>query len=120
MINWCDIHVEVPAVPFRDLARPGGGETSEIARMRVTQAREHRRSRDEELSRRRDTTAKASLPPEATRLLEAAQERLGLSPKSIDAVLRVARTIADLDGNDDMRVVHVSEAIQFRWLDRHI
>jgi len=58
-----------------------------------------------------DTTR---LPPEATRLLEAAQERLGLSPKSIDAVLRVARSIADLDGSDSVRAVHLSEAIQYR------
>lgn len=110
MTEWCDIHVEAPAVPFRDLNRPVGGETSETVRARVVRAREHGRSRDSRVA--------SSLPPEARRLLEAATERLGLTARSIDAALCVARTIADLDDSDDLRAVHLAEAIQYRLLDR--
>ena len=117
--DWCGIHVEVPAVPFRDLARRGDGETSETVRARVVKARQVQQARDGEVRHRLRTPSPADLPTEAQRLLGAAQERLGLSPRSVDAVLRVAHTIACLDASDDVRVVHVSEAIQYRLLDRH-
>ena len=118
-IDWCEIHVEVPAVPFRDLARRRDGETSETVRARVVNARQVQQARDGEVRNRLRTPSPADLPTEAQRLLGAAQERLGLSPRSVDAVLRVAHTIACLDASDDVRVVHVSEAIQYRLLDRH-
>jgi magnesium chelatase family protein len=58
------------------------------------------------------------VPDEANRLLEAAMDRLGLSARALDRVLKVARTLADLDGDREVRTVHVSEAIRYRLLDR--
>jgi magnesium chelatase family protein len=114
IVELADIHVEVPAVPFRDLARKGGRETSGAVRERVVRTREL-------LSNRVDTPRSGViLPHEATRLMDAAVERLGLSTSSVDAALRVAKTIAALEGCDDVRTVHVSEAIQYRLMDRHI
>ena len=114
IVEWADIHVEVPAVPFRDLARKAGGETSAAVRERVV------RARDVLSNRLGAPGTKDSLPPEATRLLDAAVERLGLTPASVEAALRVARTIAALDGCKDVRTVHLSEAIQYRLMDRHM
>jgi magnesium chelatase family protein len=60
------------------------------------------------------------VPPEASRLLEAAMDRLGLSARALDRVLKVARTLADLDGADAVATVHVSEALSYRLLDRTV
>jgi magnesium chelatase family protein len=109
MVEWCAIHVEVSVVPFRDLG-PSLGETSEQVRARVVQVGRFRGKGRSELN-------PDDLPSECRLLLDAARERLGLGQKSMDAVLKVARTIADLDARE-MQAVHLSEAIQYRLMDR--
>ncbi|MBM4394756.1 MAG: YifB family Mg chelatase-like AAA ATPase [Deltaproteobacteria bacterium] len=126
LLDRMDLHVEVPAVPFRDLARRGGGESSETVRARVVRAAEVQAARfagdaGARFNGRMDSRRVAScceVPPEAARLLEAAMDRLGLSARALDRVLKVARTIADLEGCERIGPVHVSEAIQYRLLDR--
>jgi len=120
-----DLHVEVPAVAFRDLAAPSGGEPSAAVRARAQRAADVQAARlgprGPRFNGRMDPSqvrAHAGVPEEASRLLEAAMDRLGLSARALDRVLKVARTIADLDGADAIRTVHVSEAIQYRVLDR--
>jgi magnesium chelatase family protein len=127
LLDRMDLHVEVPAVPFRDLSQRGpSGETSEVVRGRVIAAVGRQTERfagggGTRFNGRMDpkqTKRHCGVPPEATRLLEAAMDRLGLSARALDRILKVSRTIADLDGSEGIRTVHVSEAIQYRLLDR--
>lgn len=126
LLDRIDLHVEVPAVPFRDLTRGEGlGESSASIRDRVLRAAEAQARRLAGTgiacnARMSPTQVREScgVPPEASRLLEAAMERLGLSARAVDRILKVARTIADLDGAERVETVHVSEAIQYRLLDR--
>jgi magnesium chelatase family protein len=125
LLDRMDLHIEVPAVPFRDLIRRGDGERSESVRDRVVRAAEIQTKRFAGCRNRfngRMDPARVQdacrVPPEATRLLETAMERLGLSARALTRILKVSRTIADLEGEPDIRTVHVSEAIQYRLLDR--
>ena len=126
LLDRIDLHVEVPAVPFRDLARRGvGGETSADVRARVLQAVAIQARRFDGTPHRyngrmdgRQVAACCAVPPDASKLLEVAMERLGLSARALDRIQRVARTLADLEGADAVKTVHVSEAIQYRLLDR--
>jgi magnesium chelatase family protein len=126
LLDRIDIHLEVPAVPYRDLATAPAEESSAAIRARVERAREIQRRR---FSDRRGVYANARMaardlrrhchlsgPVEA--LLRAAVTRLGLSARAYHRVLKIARTIADLGGSDDLTPSHVSEAIQYRSLDR--
>ena len=125
LMDRIDLHVEVPAVAFRDLATPSGGEPSSVVRGRAQAAADIQAARlgpgGARFNGRMDAAqvrAHCGVPDDASRLLEAAMERLGLSARALDKVLKVARTIADLDGSDGIRTVHVSEAVQYRLLDR--
>ncbi len=126
LLDRIDLHVEVPAVPFRDLAcSEPVGEPSAAIRERVVRAAKAQERRLAGIGIARNARMSPTLvrehckvPPEATRLLEAAMERLGLSARAMDRILKVARTIADLDGAERVQTVHVSEAIQYRLLDR--
>ncbi|HOU54204.1 MAG TPA: YifB family Mg chelatase-like AAA ATPase [Myxococcota bacterium] len=125
LLDRFDIHVEVPAVPYRDLAGGPPGEPSQVVRQRVERAVGIQRQRlgpeGPGFNGRMEPAQvrqHCRIPPEASRLMEAAVERLGLSARAVDRVLKVARTIADLDASEEIRVVHVSEAIQYRMLDR--
>ena len=126
LLDRIDLHVEVPAVRYRELADQRSGETSEAIRARVTQAREIQRRR---FGSRPDMHANAHMTARELRdfchigegsdaLLRTAISRLGLSARAYHRVLKIARTIADLDGGGEITTAHVSEAIQYRSLDR--
>jgi magnesium chelatase family protein len=122
LLDRIDLHVDVPAVAPQLLGTGGGTPTREV-RERVVRARATQAQRDGRPSARlRGAALRRSCAPDADgrRLLQTAVERLGLSARAHDKALRVARTIADLDGADGVRSVHVAEAIQYRALDRAI
>ena len=125
LLDRIDLQVELPAVPPTDLQNAPGGDDSAAIRTRVLRARERQveRYRATTIRANADLTARQTrrycvAPPQAQRLLAAAMTRLGLSARGHDRVLKVARTIADLDGDDALRPEHCAEAIQYRGLDR--
>lgn len=120
-----DLHVEVPPVEYDRIADARPAESSAEIRKRVEAARTLQRDRYAGTGvtcNARLTPALLKrfcvLTPEADRLLAAAYERMGLSGRSYDRLLRVARTIADLAGSESIAADHIAEAIQFRNLDR--
>jgi magnesium chelatase family protein len=128
LMDRIDIHVEVPAVKVEELSRKQDGERSEVIRERVEAARERQRRRFE---RNRDIFANAHmgskalrhycpLPTEGEDLLTTAINRLGLSARAYDRIIKVARTIADIAGSDTIQTPHLAEAIQYRSLDRQL
>ncbi len=122
LLDRIDLHVDVPAVAPA-LLGTGGGATSAEVRARVVRARAAQAQRSALPNARLRGAAlrrACALDAEGRRLLQVAVERLGLSARAHDKVLRVARTIADLEGADSLRPVHVAEAIQYRALDRAI
>ena len=124
LLDRLDIHLEVPAVDYRELSADRRGEPSERVRERVARARRRQEERygqpgklNAHLGARE--IKKWCLPDEAgRRLLERACERLGLSARAYHRILKLARTIADLEGSETISAVHLSEAIQYRSLDR--
>jgi magnesium chelatase family protein len=129
LIDRLDIHVSVPPVEVSALTRSGGGESSADVRARVTRARELQRQRAAKLGVSTNVNATltgaeleavAALDRDGRRLVEAAVDKLGLSARAFVKVRRVARTIADLEGEERVRVPHVAEAIQARLLDREV
>jgi magnesium chelatase family protein len=129
LIDRLDIHVAVPPVEVSALTSASRAESSADVRSRVARARNLQRERSISLGlsttvnsnlTRSELETVAPLDRESRRLIEAAVERLGLSARAFVKVLRVARTIADLEGMDRVRASHVAEAIQGRLLDREI
>lgn len=126
LLDRIDIHIEVPPVRYKELASERGGEGSSTIRERVNRAREIQRKRfgktgihsNSQMSSRH--IRRFSKPDETgLRLLETAIDRLGLSARAYDRILKVARTIADLDESEAVLSHHISEAIQYRTLDRN-
>ncbi len=126
LLDRIDIHVEVPAVPYKDLTGKSAAESSAAIRERVSatravQADRFARTRifcNAQMSSRHIKRHCAVDAP-SERLLEAAIDQLGLSARAYNRVLKISRTIADLDGASGIEAHHVSEAIQYRSLDRH-
>jgi magnesium chelatase family protein len=125
LLDRIDIHVEVPAVPYKDLMKESTAESSEQIRKRVADARKIQSERFTRTkifsnaqmnSRHIKTYCKID---EASRsLLESAIDKLGFSARALNRVLKISRTIADLEGESTILVDHVSEAVQYRSLDR--
>jgi magnesium chelatase family protein len=126
LMDRIDLHIEVPAVRYNELASRESGEHSSRIRDRVTSAREIQAERFRGM---KGVFANADMSPrdirEICRVDEAGEQRLkmaitrlGLSARAYDRILKVARTIADLAGSTSIRPEHVSEAIQYRSLDR--
>ncbi len=125
LLDRIDIHVEVPAVKYRDLTNRGAGESSAAIRERVNQARNRQLERFRGTSffcnaqmGARELHANCQVEAGGERLLELAINRLGLSARAYTRILKVARTIADLDDGGAIQAHHLSEAIQYRSLDR--
>jgi magnesium chelatase family protein len=125
LLDRIDLHVEVPRVPHRDLTDPRDGESSAAVRARVEAARQIQRER---LGRygihanarmhSRHIRRFCTVDQEGQRLLEMVTDRLGLSARTYTRILKVARTIADLAAEEQIRQQHLAEAIQYRSLDR--
>ncbi len=127
LLDRIDMHIEVESIPADQLASMEESESSESIRARVCAAREVQRARyakekgdircNAQLDAR--TIARAcAMTPEAHELTLLSCERLKLSNRAYTRILKVARTIADLDGADEISAEHVSEAVQYRTLDR--
>ncbi len=127
LLDRIDLHVEVVPVSYDELSREGrSGSTSASIAERVVAARAIQRERFKQY---RDIHCNAQMPsrlvrdtcpldPAGKRMLEMAMERLQLSARAYDRILKVARTIADLGGSEQVGTAHLAEAIQFRTLDR--
>jgi magnesium chelatase family protein len=128
LMDRIDIHIEVPAVHYRDLSAAHDGEPSSAIRERVQYARNRQEKRFAEAQHvfcnahmtTKQIRSMCRLDDESHTLLETAMERLGLSARAYNRILKVSRTIADLADAKDIRPEHVSEAIQYRSLDREL
>src|SRR5579884_1546483 len=126
LLDRIDIHIDMPAVKYRELRDQSGGETSDTVRQRVITARTRqlRRYAGEKIycnaqMSPRQIRKYCNISADCERLLESAMTRLGLSARAHDRILKVARTIADLDGAESIASSNISEAIQYRSLDRN-
>jgi magnesium chelatase family protein len=126
LLDRIDIHIEVTPVPFEKLSEERKGETSIEIRKRVTAARELQTIRFEDSNtvhynaqmNTKQIRKHCVLDDPSKQLLKTAMERLNLSARAYDRILKVSRTIADLEGVEDINGSHISEAIQYRSLDR--
>ncbi len=121
LLNRIDIHIEIPAVPFKELRSEAATETSAVMRERVSAAREVQARRGCINSARPPRTLRklGTLDAAGERTLEMAVRKMSLSARAHDRILKVARTIADLDGSEAIAAKHIAEAIQYRSLDRN-
>jgi magnesium chelatase family protein len=126
LLDRIDLHIEVPAVEYRDISSTRTEEKSAAIRERVIRARERQQARfssDRKVNCNarmgpRQIKAHCKLPDEAQELIRIAMTELNLSARAYDRILKVSRTIADLDCSEEITPEHVSEAIQYRTFDR--
>ena len=126
LMDRIDIHIEVPAVKYRDLASRDAGEPSGEIKRRVDTARKIQVERFKGMKiysnaqmTNRHIKKYCQIDEASQKLLEMAIDRFGLSARAYTRILKVARTIADLEGQEHIQAVHLSESIQYRTLDRN-
>lgn len=128
LLDRIDIHIECPQVKYQELASERRGEGSERVRARVIAARQRQLQRFSTrrgmhcnaMMNHRDIAQYCRIGEQCRELLRSASQSLGFSARAYDRILKVGRTIADLAGSDDIRPEHLSEAIQYRDLDRRM
>jgi len=127
LMDRIDIHIEVPAVKYRDLTATDSGEPSKVLKERINRARKIQSDRFRGLKihcnaqmTNRHIKRFCSIDDASQRLLEMAIDKLGLSARAYTRILKVGRTIADLAGEEEISAAHISEAIQYRSLDRNL
>jgi magnesium chelatase family protein len=126
LLDRIDLHIEVPAVEYRDISSERAEEPSTAIRGRVGEARERQRARfrsDKRITCNARMTTRAikahcKLDDESQELIRIAMTELNLSARAYDRILKVSRTVADLAGTESIATEHVSEAIQYRTFDR--
>jgi magnesium chelatase family protein len=128
LLDRIDIHMEVPAVKYKEISSETKGETSAEIRLRVIRARKIQYERFAHL---KDVFNNGDMGSKEVRqyckvdsacadLLKMAMTKLGFSARAYDRILKVSRTIADLENSENIQSQHVSEAIQYRNLDREL
>jgi magnesium chelatase family protein len=127
LLDRIDIQVEVPALRYQELASREAGEPSSVIRQRVNRARDIQIARFEKRGIHanaqmgtKDIKRHCGIREGSERLLEVAINKLGLSARAYSRILKVGRTIADLEGSEEIQPAHISEAIQYRSLDRRL
>lgn len=128
MLDRIDIHIEVPAVKYKDLSSGARGESSEIIRSRVINTRNTQIHRYKDLPHIHSNADMGTneirkfcqLDSTSSELLKMAMTKLGLSARAYDRILKVSRTIADIENSENILPNHISEAIQYRSLDREL
>ena len=127
LIDRIDIHIEVPAVKYKDLTARDSGEPSRVLKERINRSRkiQSQRFRGSKIHCNAQMTNRhikrfCSIDDASQRLLEMAIDKLGFSARAYTRILKVGRTIADLAGEEEISSAHISEAIQYRSLDRSL
>jgi magnesium chelatase family protein len=125
LLDRIDIHIEIPAIKYKELTDSKEAESSAAIKARVEKARAMQRERFKPEGifcnakmNTRLIKKHCALEEEAKELLKLAMAELGLSARAYDKILKVSRTIADLTGSEVIKPEHVSEAVQYRSLDK--
>ncbi len=127
LLDRIDLHIEVPRVSYKELTDTRSPEASVTIRTRVEAARQLQRTRLTAFGLHNNSQMQArhirkfcTVDDEGQKLLEMVTDRMGLSARTYSRILKVARTIADLAGEKNIRQPHLAEAIQYRGLDRKV
>ena len=127
LLDRIDLHVEVPRVPHKDLTDINPAESSATIRQRVNRARKIQQQRlassglhANSQMQTRHIHKFCKLDEKGDQLLEQVTDKLGLSARSFTRILKLARTIADLAGEEQIQTLHLAEAIQYRGVDRKL
>ena len=127
LLDRIDLHIEVPAVPFQELSSQADGTSSSVMRAKVNEVREIQAKRFSASASKLNSGMNSKmvrkwcqLNKEGKLLLQTAMDELGLSARAHDRILRVARTIADMDSSGDIQASHLVESISYRSLDRKL